>query len=310
MKRAILAAVAGILMTLASTPGPAVAQEVPGPQGPESGASRRQPWLLPIPGERLLMHAIVMRPPGPGPFPLAVINHGSIQAAQMREKYPLREYPILSQWLLARGYAVVLPLRPGHGETGGPYFEDQGRCDRPDYRQAGVRTADSIEATITYMTAQPFVRDSGVVVAGHSAGGWGALALASRNPEAIQAVINLAGGRGGRSDNKPSNNCSPDRLIATVAEFGRSARIPTLWLYSENDSYFPPALSRAMYDAFRSAGGRAEYHLLPAFGTEGHRLIDMDDAASLWAPIMETFLAKQRPLTHNTTLEGFAWPAP
>jgi len=94
MRRVVLACVASILVGLAT--GVVDAQELPGPQGPETGASRRQLWFLPIPGERLLMHAIVMRPPGPGPFPLAVINHGSIQAAQMREKYPLREYPILS----------------------------------------------------------------------------------------------------------------------------------------------------------------------------------------------------------------------
>ena len=310
MKRAILASVAGILMTLASTPGLAVAQEVPGPQGPESGASRRQPWLLPIPGERLLMHAIVLRPPGAGPFPLAVINHGSIQSEQIRERYQMREYPIASQWLLAHGYAIVLPLRPGHGETGGPYFEDQGRCDSPDYRRAGLRAADSIEAAISYMTAQPFVRKSGTVVAGHSAGGWGALALASRNPEGMRAVINFAGGRGGRSENKPNHNCAPDRLIASAGEFGRSARIPTLWLYSENDSLFAPPLSRAMYEAFRGAGGRAEYHLLPAFGRDGHGFIDMADAAGLWAPIVEAFLARQQLSARSSVLDGLAWPAP
>ncbi len=306
--RRVVSAVAGILLVLAS--GAVDAQELPGPQGPETGASRRQLWLLPIPDERLLMHAIVLRPAGRGPFPLAVINHGSIQSAQMREKYPLREYPIASEWLLARGYAVVLPQRPGHGETGGPYFEDQGRCDSPDYRRAGLRTAESIEAAISYMKAQPFVRSSGMVVVGHSAGGWGALALASRNPEAVQAVINFAGGRGGRSQNKPNNNCSPDQLIATAGEFGRSARIPTLWLYSENDSFFAPALSRNMYEAFRGAGGRAEYHLLPPFGADGHRLIDMNDAAALWVPIVETFLSERRSPPRNTMLQGGRWPLP
>src|SRR5262249_47510441 len=200
---------AGALIILASALGPASSQQNPGPwesdegyhqnpgpQGPEVGPSRRQLWLLPIPGERLLMHAAVLRPPGPGPFPLAVINHGSIQSQEIRQTYELREYPLVSQWFLDRGYAVVLPLRPGHGETGGPYFEDQGRCDTPDYSRAGRRTADSIEAALAYMKAQPFVRRSGIVVVGHSAGGWGALALASRNPRAVEAVINFAGGRG------------------------------------------------------------------------------------------------------------------
>src|SRR5262249_12865070 len=132
-----------------------------GPQGPNEGMQRRQPWLLPIPGERVLMHATLFRPPGPGRFPLAVINHRTIQAADVRQKYRMPEYPLITQWFLDRGYAVVVPQRPGHGDTGGPYFEDQGMCEDPDYLHSGVRTADSIEAAVEYMTAQPFVRKTG-----------------------------------------------------------------------------------------------------------------------------------------------------
>ena len=203
-------------------------------------------------------------------------------------------YRLASQWFLDRRFAVVLPQRPGHGETGGPYMEDQGRCESADYHQAGLRTADSIEAAIDYMTAQPFVRKTGVVVVGQSAGGWGAIALASRNPEVVKAVINFSGGRGGHSDNNANNNCSPDRLVASAREFARTARIPTLWLYAENDSYFAPDLSKRMSQAFGEAGGRAEYHLLPPVAEEGHLLIESDEARALWTPIVERFLAAQQ----------------
>ena len=123
---------------------------------------------------------------------------------------------------------------------------------------------------------------------GQSAGGWGAVALASRNPE-LKGVVNFAGGRGGRVDNRPNNNCSPDRLVAAAGEFGRTARIPTLWLYAENDSYFAPQLSKRMVRAFVQAGGRAEYHLLAPIGEEGHRLIESEEAQ--WTPIVARFLA-------------------
>jgi pimeloyl-ACP methyl ester carboxylesterase len=203
-------------------------------------------------------------------------------------------YVLAAQWLLDRGFAVVLPLRPGHGETAGPYFEDQGRCDDPDYLQAGLRTAESIAAAIDYLSAQPFVRKSGVLVLGQSAGGWGGIALASRNPAAVRAVIAFAGGRGGHADDVPNNNCASERLVDAAGVFGQTARIPTLWLYAENDSYFAPALSRRMYAAFggaRDMGGRVEYHLLPAFGPEGHMLLDSDAAFGLWEPVVERFLA-------------------
>jgi dienelactone hydrolase len=280
-------------MLLAILPSQLAGQTRAGPQGPETGAARRQLWLIPIQGERLLMRATVLRPPGDGPFPLVVINHGSVESADMRAKFPMPDYPLISRWFLDRGYAVALPQRGGHGETGGPYFEDQGFCEDPDFRQAGLRTADSIAAAIDYLTVQPFVRHAGVIVVGQSAGGWGAIALASRNPPAVKAVINFAGGRGGRSNNTPNNTCSPGALIEAAGAFGKSERIPTLWLYSESDDYFGPDLSQRMYRAFRNAGGNGEFHLLPPFGAQGHRLISSDDAFALWAPILEGFLAEQ-----------------
>jgi dienelactone hydrolase len=286
-----------LFFALAATPGPQASEigdKTPGPQGAEEGAWRRQLWLIPLPGERLLMHATVLRPPGPGPFPLAVINHGSSQSSFLRAQFTPSLYEHVSRWFLERGYAVVLPLRPGHGDTGGPFFEDQGRCESPDYAKAGAAAADSIQAAIDYLAAQPFVAKAGVVVVGQSAGGWGALALASRNPKMVRAVINFSGGRGGRADNRPNNNCAPDRLLTAAEEFGRSARIPTLWLYAENDSFFGPALSKRMAEAFRAAGGRAEYHLLPPFTIEGHVFIESADAVAFWLPLIEKFLAEHR----------------
>jgi len=286
-----------LFLALAGAPGlqaSEIGEGSPGPQGSEQGAMRRQQWLIPLPGERLLMHATVLRPPGAGPFPLAVINHGSSQSSYLRSQFEPSLYEYASRWFLDRGYAVVLPIRPGHGETGGPYFEDQGRCENPDYEKSGAAAADSIQAAIDYLIAQPFVRKSGAVVVGQSAGGWGALALASRNSTAVRAVINFSGGRGGRAEDRANINCSPERLVAAASAFGRTARIPTLWLYAENDSYFSPALSKGMADAFRGAGGRADYHLLQPFGADGHVFIENGEAAAFWGPIVERFLAASR----------------
>ncbi len=85
---------------------------------------------------------------------------------------------------MARGFAVLVPERPGHGATGGKYLEDQGGCDDADYSRAGYATADSIKAALGLSArGESFIRQDGAVVIGHSAGGWGALALAERRPE-------------------------------------------------------------------------------------------------------------------------------
>lgn len=238
------------------------------------------------------MRTQVIRPPGAGPFPLAVLNHGSTQSEIQRRRWPAPKFPELAPWFVARGYVVAMPQRPGHGATGGPYLEDQNGCENADYLTSGNNTAASIVAAIDFMTAQPFVRRSGVIVVGQSAGAWGALALASSNLRRLKAVINFAGGRGGRVNNRPNKNCAPDRLVATAGRFGRKARVPTLWIYTVNDSYFAPALSKRMADAYARAGGRVEYHLLPQFGSDGHELATSQAGKALWAPVVERFLKR------------------
>ena len=246
---------------------------------------RAEDWLIPSTQAGFLMKARIFRPAGDGPFRLAVINHGSEQDSNRRQNLTTPEFPELTNWFLDRGYVVVLPLRPGHGGHG-RYLEDQGGCAKADYVKAGNGAADSIEAAIAYMKLQPFIEPRGIVVAGHSAGAWGSLAYAARRPSGVRAVINFSGGRGGHNFNKPMNNCSPDRLVAATGTFGSTTRIPTLWLYAENDTYFPPALSQAMASAFQNAGGRAKYHLLAPLTGDGHFAIRSTE----WSGVLEQFL--------------------
>jgi pimeloyl-ACP methyl ester carboxylesterase len=158
---------------------------------------------------------------------------------------------------------------------------------------AGQGTADAIEASLAHMRSDPTIRRGGAVLLGHSAGAWGALALASRGVPGIAAVVGFAPGRGGYSYAYPNRNCSPERLIAAAARFGRTSRVRTLWLYARNDTFFGPQLSGAVAGAFRSAGGHAEYHLLPEIGEEGHFIAFSPVAMTRWAPIVRRFLRHQ-----------------
>jgi dienelactone hydrolase len=245
-----------------------------GPQGSESGPNRRQEWRVPSGVSSLASRALVFRPAGEGPFRLAVIAHASVQNPLRRATMPQPEYRVLASWLVARGFAVVVPERPGHGATGGFYLEDQGACVDADYMRAGHGAADSIAAALTFMRAQPFIKKDSVIVVGHSAGGFGALALSARNVEGLAQIIAFAPGRGGRADDKPNTVCAPDRLVAAVQQFGRNARVPVTWLVAQNDTYFSPALSKRMADAFRSSGGRVDFRVVPASGSEGHSVAE------------------------------------
>jgi dienelactone hydrolase len=255
-------------------------------------------WALPL---ILPTIAYVVRPVGPGPFPLAVMNHGVSLDPRDRSFFPLVEFRDAAMWFARRGYMVVAPSGPGYGAAAldepehglfSVFYSKIGSCNNPNFRDAGMAAAVLDLWTIDYMTDQKLAIPNNSIVIGQSAGGWGAIALSSQNLPSVKALIVFAGGRGGRVGGKPNNNCAPDKLVEATAEFGRAARTPTLWIYIENDTFFGPDLSRKMFDAYTGAGGNAEYHLMPPFGSEGHFFIDSPDAIPQWAPLVSQFLDK------------------
>jgi dienelactone hydrolase len=269
---------------------PVRAQSGLGAQGAEGEPNRKQQWLVPSPDSTTAAHALLFRPPGAGPFPLAVIAHASTQNAVRRAQMPQPEYRALSAWLVARGFAVLVPERPGHGATAGRYLEDQGGCDDANYSRAGYATADSIAAALGYLREQPFIRKTGAVILGHSAGAWGALALAGENTKDVAMIVAFAPGRGGHANDQPNQVCAPRTLVSSAGEFGEDARVPVIWLVAANDSYFTPDLSRQMADAFRAGGAKVDFRVLPAFGSEGHGLAEADGGEKIFGPALDSVL--------------------
>src|ERR1700744_5013328 len=126
------------LVTLAALLAPPAAAQVSlCGQAAKDEPDPRQQWLVPSPDQAVAAHAILFRPPGEGPFPLAIVAHAPSQNVLRRAQMPQPEYRALGVWLVGRGYAVLLPERPGHGATGGRSLEDQGGCDEADYAKAG-----------------------------------------------------------------------------------------------------------------------------------------------------------------------------
>ena len=201
---------------------------------------------------------------------------------------PQPEYRALASFLVARGFAVLVPERPGHGATGGKYLEDQGGCDEADYARSGRATAEEITVAANFMRRQSFIKQDRVVIVGHSAGGWGALALAGQAD--VSAIIVFAAGRGGRANDFPNQVCAPHTLKAAAAEFGKGSRVRVTWLVAANDSYFSPAFSQQLAWAFRDAGGKPAFRVLPAWGGEGHWLAESEGGVKLAGPDLDRAL--------------------
>ena len=293
-KLAFAAVLASIFVVLGSASSGAGRSVLYGPYGPEGPRLREQLWILPSGDANHFLRATVFRPhdpPGraePVRRPLVIINHGTSDLTRMAVSMPVFYW--LSRWFVNRGYVVVLPQRRGHGATGGPLVESVGTCAKPNHFASGQVAADDVAAVVDYMNQQDFAAPSQTVVVGVSTGGWASLALASRNPPNVRAVVNFAGGRGGHAGGESNAICGEAELIKAAGAFGATAHIPTIWFYAKNDSYFSPELAKQMAAAWSDGGGQADLHVLPAYSDDGHEIVDDRAGWDIWGPALARFL--------------------
>jgi dienelactone hydrolase len=273
----------------------ALAEEAlqPGPQGPAAGAYRAQEWRIPVPdadGSTIrLLEALLYRPAGDAKRPLVIISHGSPRRPQDRPGMRPDWAERAAAFFVAQGYAVLAPMRRGYGRSPGDADDRaQGPCTNPDYTDAGLRVGRQLVAVAGYMRDQSFVDGNRIVLAGQSAGGFASLAAASLQPPGVVAVVNFAGGRGSRAAN---DVCGEARLVAAMGRFGAGARVPSLWLYSENDLFFGPDLARRMHAAYALGGARTALHILGEYGNDGHGFVRRADSAAEWQPLVRDFIA-------------------
>lgn len=244
-------------------------------------------------GQVLALEAMEIRPRGSGPFPLAVIAHGTPAMPAQRQQYTVEQYGTVAAELARHGFVAVAVMRRGFGASEGGFAEASGACGQSRYAEAGLESARDLAETVRAMAAQPYVDARRVVAVGQSAGGFAALALASLAasglaPPGLAAVVNFAGGRGRYPDRNAV--CEPEKLVAALAQFGRATRVASLWIYAENDQSFAPELARAMYQAYRGGGAPAELAMQPPFRDDGHRLFM--DGVDRWRPVLDRFLRR------------------
>lgn len=226
------------------------------------------------------------------PRPLLVLNHGRAPKAQERAAMGRARYSTVVPWLVAQGFVVAVPTRVGYGVSAGPDVEDSGAaCDRKNYPPGYQAAAAQTLAVVQALQARPGVQPGRTVVMGQSYGGATAVAVAALNPPGVVAAINVAGGGGGNPETQPGRPCSTPQLERMFREFGRTAHVPMLWLYTENDQYFGPDYPRAWFAAFREAGGTAEFHQFPPHGDDGHSLFTR--FPKVWQPVVAEFLRQQ-----------------
>jgi dienelactone hydrolase len=244
----------------------------------------------------LELEAIVVRPDDGVAHPLAVLNHGSPRDSDDRST--MSPYRLWSQAVAfaRRGWVVVVPMRRSYGISQGEWAEGYGSCSNPDYAAAGRQGAGDIAAVARYMSGQSYVSKGKWISVGHSAGAFATLALAADAPNDLAAAIAFAPGRGSTA---PDEVCGEKQLVAAFAQYGRTSRVPLLWVAAENDHFFGPRLVPLLTGAFAKAGGNLTFVKTAAFGDDGHQLFTTASGISTWSPIVDRFLA-----ANNLALRG------
>ena len=228
-------------------------------------------------GKPVFLEMVIYKPPGAGPFPTLMFNHGSTGNGDDPSIFTSTwTSPVIARFFNEHGWMVVFPQRRGRGKSDGLYDEgfelDRSKysCD-PKLSLPGLdRAVADLGAAASHVAGRPDVDSKRMLIGGQSRGGAASIAYAGAHPSRFIGVLNFVGGWVG-------DDCSYSNLINGEG-FRRGAAYPnaTLWLYGENDPFYKISHSRTNFHAFQAAGGIGEFHVFNlGVGQSGHGLISM-----------------------------------
>lgn len=284
-RRAVVAL--GVVFAVA---GP-VAAQTPAPIAIEIEVPATDEWPAAV------MSGEAFLPEGAGPFPVVIYSHGRASRPADRARLA-RAIPSghAGHWL-RRGFAVVAAIRPGYGARGGAdrersgtRIEVDGSCGgKPRITAASAASAAAVTATIDWTRRQTWAAKDRILLVGTSAGGLATVVAASRAPPGVVGLVDFSGGSAGYPKERPGASCGEAALTAVFRRAGRGVRVPSLWLYAENDRYWGAAAPRRWHAAF-AAGGSATTLVVtePLAGDDGHRL--MLRGGRLWSQPVDRFV--------------------
>jgi dienelactone hydrolase len=240
-------------------------------------------------GKPVRLEVVIFRPTGAGPFPLAVINHGSTGRGVNPSLFTQTWFATdLADFLNDRGWIVAFPQRRGRGKSDGLYDEGFAENRRLGYTgdtsitfRGADRALSDIDAAITALRRRQDVAPAPVLIGGVSRGGVLSVAYAGLHPEQVAGAINFVGGWLGEAYPTAS---TVNRLLF---ERGASYRRPTIWLYGQHDTFYSIAHSRDNFAAFEKAGGQGKFLEFDVPVGQGHFVMGRPD---LWSGPLDSYL--------------------
>jgi carboxymethylenebutenolidase len=236
-------------------------------------------------GDKVL-HGLVYRPSGSGPFPAVLYNHGS--APGMLSK---QAFDALGPVFVSHGWVLFGPFRRGQGlsAAAGPFIGDQmdaaGKKGGPAARAAeAVRLLETDHlndqlAALEWLRQQSFVQKNRIAVAGTSFGGIEVVLGAERGDYC--AAVDTAGG---------AQTWARSPLLQSVMIHAvQNSKIPIFFFQAANDYDLQP--SKILSAVMKDAGRPYQLKIYPAYGNsieDGHAFGYF--GATIWADDVLRFL--------------------
>jgi dienelactone hydrolase len=150
--------------------------------------------------------------------------------------------------------------------------------------------AEDIKRALDTLIKRPDVDPKCILLVGQSHGGFAVMAFGGTyDYPGVKGIINFAGGL------KWSNfSCQWElSVVSAFGNYGKTSKVPTLWFYGDNDSYWGPTaeIPTRMYEAYSKAGGNAKLIAYGRFeGGDAHNMFGMRAGLQIWQSPTQEFL--------------------
>lgn len=242
-------------------------------------------------GEKVELAVAVYVPAGNGPFPLALVHHGSTgSGTNSRDFARFFTNDWFADVLNAHGWIAAFPQRRGRGGSDGLYDEgfaedrSQGYSSEARLSLPGAeRALKDANAALLAMKQRPDVSDDPVLLSGVSRGAVVALMQAGVHRETTAGVINFVGGWVSEKQGDPEINPTLFRRISGFEGV-------VLSIYGEEDTFYSLEHSRSNLAQIVEAEVESEFHALDVPGhNKGHWVMFWP---SLWEEIVSDYLTR------------------
>jgi dienelactone hydrolase len=81
-------------------------------------------------------------------------------------------------------------------------------------------------------------------------------------------------------------------LAKAAANYAKDTKLPSLWFYGDNDSFFTKEVYTEMFARYNQANPQAQLVAFGEFGQDSHSLFGSKAGRAIWEPHLETFMNK------------------